>query len=1239
MVGLLVLGLAGLVFYLYVASPSRMAKLSGDLLAAMAGTDVHIDAASFDFNGTITLHGLEMRIQGVDGREGRVFDAQRVLITHNLLNLLRGRFTPKTLTFINPTLHLTELEDTGRFNFQLLGEGRPGGDHDAGLPARLPEIFIRNGQARFGEIKNDRFRELGSVGLGGNFTAAPRETGVYFFTLRRLRTSIETSESPVLSGRLDLRKLVMSAKIERFSLQTPQPELLPRQLRGLWEQLEPVGELPSIRFGYDPDPAVGLHADVELQGVALTVPYGEIDSRMTNVSGRFKIMNDSITVSDLAGQVEDLRYVIDGQVYGFDRDAPFKMSVRTAPFAIPEKPRYLLALPTAVQKQFERFTPSGTFQARVMVERKEPGGRLNYDGTVQVSDAKIVYHQFPYPLEQVEGELRFNDERIELLGLRGRGPTDADVVVHGWIAPPKKGAAVHVVITAQNAPVDQLLYDAIPPDQRPILDLFFNRQEHQRLIEQGLIQSSELLSQRLEQLKNLRDQREQLDRDTPPATQEAITELDDQIAHLRSETEIPVFDLGGLATVVAQSSRPIGDNKKFRTTIGLRASGMNALYKYWPYPLRCRSGQLLIRPGEVLAEDLELEGLSGALGRIDGVIHWPEDGGDPVPDLSLTILNLACDPLLLGSIAPPQDQWLRKLNLEGTLDGTGKIFLSDSGLIDFKIEAEMSAGRVQPFGGRYAIDRLTGSLALGRAGLTIQSITGVHGSSQWGLSGQALWGEEDSSLAFDLTVAGLEIEESVLDLLPPDGPATDQVRQLYETHKPEAVVDVDLNYTAKPDRENYRADLRMNELAINLKGERVTLSGIQGGLSVASDGVILDGWGGSFGTGEFSVWGHIALGEHVLYNLKFDAWSSHFGPVTRAMLPADALSAIDGLELDGAYEMRGAELYYRPDDEHPQLRFDGRARLEGGSATVGVPMTQIDGDLIIEVDQDTGQARPHLDIRFLAKRLLAAERVISPLSLRVETSPQLDRLLVRDLWGRCYGGMLLGWGQIELDDPQRYRMDLVLQNVSLNPFIYSQNDRASQENTQDTPSSEGAPPSEPQVLYTGVLGANLAIEGSANQPDRRRGRGEMEIRQANLYEVPLAMALMQILNMTLPSSRSFDRASAEFLLDDDLVLFDSVRFEAPTIEIVGSGLMHYSTLELDLSMVTRDPAGPAFGMLSDLLQVFKDELLSIHVTGTLDEPKPEATSFQGIKQSWEDIFGKPDRDDRRLLQGIKGGAR
>src|SRR5690606_39186413 len=131
----------------------------------------------------------------------------------------------------------------------------------------------------------------------------------------------------------------------------------------------------------------------------------------------------------------------------------FRFQVRTDEFHIPAD-RSVYSLPREVEKELRRFGPTGRFQAEATIQRRRSGTSIDYDGKLFVRGANIRYARFAYPLVDVQGEIRFTNELLDVVKLDGHGPHGGRVVVTGSIAPPGDGAAVELHITGTDLPVD-----------------------------------------------------------------------------------------------------------------------------------------------------------------------------------------------------------------------------------------------------------------------------------------------------------------------------------------------------------------------------------------------------------------------------------------------------------------------------------------------------------------------------------------------------------------------------------------------------------------------------------------------------------------------------------------------------------------------------------------------------------------------------------------------------------------
>ena len=347
-------------------------------------------------------------------------------------------------------------------------------------------------------------------------------------------------------------------------------------------------------------------------------------------------------------------------------------------------------------------------------------------------------------------------------------------------------------------------------------------------------------------------------------------------------------------------------------------------------------------------------------------------------------------------------------------------------------------------------------------------------------------------------------------------------------------------------------------------------------------------------------------------DVTLEAQGKRLDPTTLALLPPGVVSFIQTNEVASRYHLTQGRLIYRWNDEE-QVNFTGQTRLIDARGDLGILIDQLQGLLTVDAIQRTTSEWPELKLNLQASSLRASERLIEPLTLDLHSTTQPGLLIIPQIKGQVYNGQLHGQGQVQLGENPGYSLQMTLQDAAVEAMIEPQSWQASQSRAQ----LDGSP-------YA-AMAASLSLQGIPGNPDSRQGRGNIDIKQANLYQTPLALTLLQIISLALPTARSFDRAQASYVIDGDVVRFDNIRFETPSIALTGQGTMLFSTLELDLNFVTRRTTGPTLGPLGDLVSVIKDQILAIHVGGTLEQPVTQVKSFSGVGQSWSDVFkGKAD---------------
>jgi len=151
---------------------------------------------------------------------------------------------------------------------------------------------------------------------------------------------------------------------------------------------------------------------------------------------------------------------------------------------------------------------------------------------------------------------------------------------------------------------------------------------------------------------------------------------------------------------------------------------------------------------------------------------------------------------------------------------------------------------------------------------------------------------------------------------------------------------------------------------------------------------------------------------------------------------------------------------------------------------------------------------------------------------------------------------------------------------------------------------------EPGGDVQGRLSGLVEIECRHGEQEKLTGTGKLELTDGSLWSTPFFMHLVELLHLTIPGTGgTFDTGEARFELDDRQVNVKSFRVTSTALELEGYGEISLPGGELDLSMVAATPSEgglPFVGKyLRAIIRPVERELVKLHVTGTLRQPKFE----------------------------------
>jgi hypothetical protein len=1222
--------------------PAVLRPVSQWVLSTLVGGEVRVDAARWHWPVSVEFTGLTLSPSGSQLQAQVGLRVARV-------DAALGWAGLRSIALKEPTVRL---HDDGHGGVDLVGLSwlLTHGEGD-GSQGALPDEGVLSGAQILIERPDEK----------GQWHIAERLVMNLQWRLDTSRTRWEVSGSATevsrpdaqpaqLEGWIDRSTGELDVRVENVSLSSPHRAIAPVGLRELWDRLEPQGRFPKVHVRVQRHEQTGklevAAAEVELRDVAVTLPLegleqpndlavsspdeqarNEADNsggaasgacggggvRMEHVEGRLALVKDRLEITSLSGLIEGLRYRVSGW-QELRMDGRGWVSLETEPFELDAHPPWILRLPAVARDAHDQLRPSGRYAAYVVVERQERDGSWTLDGELKLLDAALLLKAFPYPLTNVTGRVLFDENSVTLEKLVAHGPTGGKVGVNGIISEPAGDVIVDVRVDLISVPIDDPLIEAMAPRaQKPVRALF--------------------------------------DRD-------AFAQVERIVKQSTDTDPTHTFRVGGEANgqVHITLDPSMGGHAWVQTT--LDAKGLGLVMEEFPYPLTGTGGSVVINEREVLMQDVGMLGPSGATGLLTGKIDRPKEGG-VIPLLRIEQIDAPIDAWLRAAMHQRDAQWLEQLGLRGRMTGLANVIPgSKPGKMSYNLSAWLHDATLQPFAGRFTIEQVHGSARIEKGLIRLEGITGRRGGGTLSVSGDLRTNPETKATTLNLAgqATALPVEPAWADLFPPGSELRDRLTHLFEQYQPGGQVAVrfdargDLHDAPEADADadtskpNPDAALRTTlivepeTLRARYRDQDLLLENMAGTIDVRDDHLKLHRVRGEMEHGWLELDGVVAIESDGNTALTLKAESTFDCPVTLAILPGAASQSIQALDLKGRYALDDGRLLHRQgDDQAPRLtEFDAQVRLIDASARLGVLLEKIDGQMLIGVRDDETSEVPTLSMQLRVPTLLAAGRSVESLEATATNRTQPGWLALTWLQARLYGGSLTGSGGVALVGEPRYKVDLALQEAALGPVIdpksvqpksFVQTDPVQQASA----TQPGEPSMEPgevplgqagmldRKTDTGLVSASLAIEADYRNPQSRLGRGEVTFRDASLFDRPLASAVLRSINFALPTTRPLDHGRAKFLLEADTVRFEELRLAGPGLSFVGAGTMTLPDATLNLALFTRNQAAPDLGPLSKLIDAFKDELVAIHVTSTLAEPKSQLSTLGGLRQAVNEL--------------------
>ncbi|MDA1053722.1 MAG: hypothetical protein O3C40_25005 [Planctomycetota bacterium] len=338
-------------------------------------------------------------------------------------------------------------------------------------------------------------------------------------------------------------------------------------------------------------------------------------------------------------------------------------------------------------------------------------------------------------------------------------------------------------------------------------------------------------------------------------------------------------------------------------------------------------------------------------------------------------------------------------------------------------------------------------------------------------------------------------------------------------------------------------------------------------------------------------------------------------------LPQRLGNAISKLKFQGAVSisgrlgMQGMLGLDQPLASNWELDFD----VEDGTVDCGARLEHIRGGMHLggSLSQHGHFSRGQLAIDSLVYKGVQLTQVSGPfsvddqfLSLGEKIRREQDEPMPRPLRAEAFGGVAVGSGRVSMNEGNAFELTGELFDADLA--------RAVRE--LSTPR-----PNEPQrAQLTGSVFASVRLTGNAAGAHTIKGDGGVQLRKADIYQLPLMIRLLNLVKLKQPDKTAFTSSDIDFRVEADRIYFDRIDFNGDAINLRGRGEMTLDraiNLSFKTSVLARD------GTLDRLLRpLFQDSggLFEVSVTGTVDDP----LVTRGVNQAFQQVFPDTLPQDR-----------
>lgn len=134
-----------------------------------------------------------------------------------------------------------------------------------------------------------------------------------------------------------------------------------------------------------------------------------------------------------------------------------------------------------------------------------------------------------------------------------------------------------------------------------------------------------------------------------------------------------------------------------------------------------------------------------------------------------------------------------------------------------------------------------------------------------------------------------------------------------------------------------------------------------------------------------------------------------------------------------------------------------------------------------------------------------------------------------------------------------------------------------------------------------------------------RGEGRIRLREADVYQLPVMVAMLKVLSVRAPDATAFTDGDIDYRIEGNHIYLDRINVKGDAISLLGKGEGDFDRrIKLNFyTMVGRDEL--QLPIVRPLLGEASRQMMQIRVDGTLDNPQVTPEAFPGAKQFLQQV--------------------